>query len=529
MSRWVSLFVLLLVIGATGYLLYRVMSGFILPLFLAVVLTIIFRPLQDWMLQKLPKHEQLAALLTTLIVLATVLLPLIGVIALAVHEGLDAVRSDFLERAELKLADVRAAARLNLPFETYPGADGNMMAIQELESLLANLPDELPPADEITPELRENVEQLHDHVVAFEDRLQTVREEVEQSPPDRDLDGLHQRCVQRVLRERENDAFQELAEVRATLEHFKAYLKNATTEETRTANRPAGETEEESEEEMAESLDLDRLRLQYASLKPAYNAFRIDLLGGPIWSWLRDLANPSSKKLQTWFRTIEQQLSGWLPSVAGQATAVLGRWAVDLAIMSIALFYFLKDGPSMIRSLMWLSPLDDRHEEQLLGQFSDISRAVVLATLLSAVAQGILAAPAYYLAGFESVFMLMFLTMVLAMVPFVGAAAVWLPACLWLALVDQKYVAAIGLLLYGMIVISMVDNIVKPYVLAGKSKLHPLLGLLSVLGGVQALGAIGILVGPMVVSFLQALLTILNQELAEIDAAGAEGVETKAV
>ena len=310
-----------------------------------------------------------------------------------------------------------------------------------------------------------------------------------------------------------------------TLEQFKAYLKNAATEETVAANGPVGETEEEA----AESLDLERLRLQYSSLKPAYNAFRIDLLGGPIWSWFRDLANPSSAKLKAWFRAIEQQLSGWLPSVAGQATAVLGGWVVDLAIMSIALFYFLKDGPSMIRSLMWLSPLDDRHEEQLLGQFSDISRAVVLATLLSAAAQGVLAAPAYYLAGFESVFMLMFLTMVLAMVPFVGAAAIWLPACLWLALVDQKYVAAIGLLLYGVIVISMVDNIVKPYVLAGKSKLHPLLGLLSVLGGVQALGAIGILVGPMVVSFLQALLTILNQELAEIDAAGAESVETKAV
>jgi predicted PurR-regulated permease PerM len=526
MSRWVSLFVLLLVIGATGYLLYRVMASFILPLFLAVVLTIIFRPLQDWMLQKLPKHEQLAALLTTLIVLATVLLPLVGVVALAIHEGLDAVRSDFLERAESKLSNVRTAARLNLPFETFPKENGEIVAIHELESLLASLPDELPTAEEITPELRENVDRLFDSVVAFEKRLDVVREEVEQAPTGVSLEGLHQRCVQRILRARENDAFKELEEVRQTLGHFKVYLNNATAPDpTATTQGPM----EATDEDRAESLDLDRLRQQYVSLKPAYNAFRIDLLGGPIWSWLRDLANPNSQRLQAWFRTIEKQLSGWLPSVAGQATAVLGRWVVDLAIMSLALFYFLKDGPSMVRSLMWLSPLDDRHEEQLLGQFSDISRAVVLATLLSAVVQGVLAAPAYYLAGFQSVFMLMFLTMVLAMVPFVGAAAIWFPACLWLAFVDQSFAAAIGLFLYGVIVISMADNIVKPYVLAGKSKLHPLLGLLSVLGGVQALGAIGILVGPMVVSFLQALLTILNQELAELDASTAERVETKAI
>ena len=63
----------------------------------------------------------------------------------------------------------------------------------------------------------------------------------------------------------------------------------------------------------------------------------------------------------------------------------------------------------------------------------------------------------------------------------------------------------------------MADNLIKPYVLHGQSKLHPLLALLSVLGGVQALGPIGILVGPMVVSFLQALLNILHQELRNLD------------
>ena len=122
----------------------------------------------------------------------------------------------------------------------------------------------------------------------------------------------------------------------------------------------------------------------------------------------------------------------------------------------------------MIRSLMRLSPLEDRHEEELLAEFNAVSRAVVLATLLSALVQGLLAAPAYYLAGFEAVFLLTALTILLALVPFVGAAAVWFPACLWLAFVEQRFIAALVLLVYGMVVISMSDNVVKPYVLAGR-------------------------------------------------------------
>src|SRR5206468_9315129 len=77
--------------------------------------------------------------------------------------------------------------------------------------------------------------------------------------------------------------------------------------------------------------------------------------------------------------------------------------------------------------------------------------------------------------------------------------------------------AAIGLAVYGTLVISMVDNIIKPLVLHGQSKLHPLLALLSVLGGIQALGPIGIIVGPMVVVFLQTLLKIVQRELMTME------------
>ncbi len=200
------------------------------------------------------------------------------------------------------------------------------------------------------------------------------------------------------------------------------------------------------------------------------------------------------------------------PAAVGGVQLVVGV-LFGLAIMAIALYYFLVDGPKMIDTAMRLSPLDDRYEQQLIQQFGMISRAVVLSTLLSAAAQGLLAGLGYWIVGLHATFLLMVATGVLAMVPFVGAAAVWIPCALWLWLWEDRLGAALFLAIYGGAVVSMADNVIKPFLLAGRANLHPLLALLSVLGGVQALGPIGIIVGPMAVSFLQALLIMLRTEL----------------
>ncbi len=203
-----------------------------------------------------------------------------------------------------------------------------------------------------------------------------------------------------------------------------------------------------------------------------------------------------------------------------------------MAIMIFALYYFLADGPSIIETLMHLSPLDDDYERELLTRFAQVSRAVMLATVLSAVVQGLLAGVGYYFVldgwtpdsvaqqfeGAEELiqpplFLLTVLTMLLAIVPFIGAAGVWVPVVAWVYFVQGDAWAAIGMGIYGAAVVSSIDNFIKPYVLHGQSNLHPLLALLSVLGGLQLLGPIGILVGPMLVAFMQALLEMLRKEL----------------
>jgi predicted PurR-regulated permease PerM len=203
----------------------------------------------------------------------------------------------------------------------------------------------------------------------------------------------------------------------------------------------------------------------------------------------------------------------WIGPIAARAPVVIAKLLIGLIVMTVSLFYFLADGRRMLEAVTRLIPLDVRYQWQLLQEFEEVSRAVVSSTLLAAIVQAVLAGFGFYVAGLGNVFLLTLLTFFGALVPFVGAAAVWGTASLYLLFFVKNTWAAAGLALWGFCVVSTVDNIIKPIVLHGQSKLHPLLALLSVLGGVGALGPIGIFVGPIAVAFLQAALTMLQVEL----------------
>ncbi|MEX0937989.1 MAG: AI-2E family transporter [Pirellulales bacterium] len=357
MARIISFIVLLAIVMLVGVLFIRVMAQFIVPLFLAVVLVVVFRPMHRWFVEHCRGRERIAAALTTLTILLIVLLPMSLLMFRAITDGI-AIINDFT-------AEDQAALANNLQAQT-----------NDLREWLADFGLVLPADQEL---------------------INTA------------MEGVRSSFV-----------------------------------------RPAA-------------------------------------LGG---------------------------------AALGGAQFLIG-FIIGLVIMIIAMYYFLVDGPAMIRTVMRLSPLDDRYEQELLDEFDRVSRAVVVASLLSALVQGLLAGIGYYFAGLQGVILLSGVTMLLALVPFVGAAAVWVPCSLWLFFFaggGGRPAAAIALALYGMLVVSMIDNIIKPYILHGQSNLHPLLALLSVLGGVQVLGPIGILVGPMAVAFLQAVLNMLRSELDTLDA-----------
>jgi predicted PurR-regulated permease PerM len=252
------------------------------------------------------------------------------------------------------------------------------------------------------------------------------------------------------------------------------------------------------------------------------------------WDTLRYLVGEVNERtgLQLNANHVQEDVTEWgqrtLGALAARTPGFLGELVIGLLMLVVSLYYFLADGEQLIVSIGKLLPLETTHQQRLLDEFGGISRAVASATLLSALAQGLLAGVAYYFADMPSVFLLTMLTILAGMIPFVGAAVVWVPVALWLYFVQERVVAAILLAVWGGVVISMVDNLIKPLVLHGQSHLHPLFALLSVLGGVEALGPIGIFVGPMAVVFLQTGLTMLNTEIGKFEPASPAAPEVRA-
>jgi predicted PurR-regulated permease PerM len=210
--------------------------------------------------------------------------------------------------------------------------------------------------------------------------------------------------------------------------------------------------------------------------------------------------------------SVTESAKEWLSPIALKTPGFIGNFLINAFVTVFALYYFLADGEDLVAASSRLVPLESKYQSQLLARFVEMTRAVTTATLVTALVQGILAAIGYYFAGFEGVILLMILTIFAAFVPIVGSAIVWVPCSLWL-LVEDHMVAGIVLAAWCLSVALVVDNLLKPMILHGQANLHPLLALLSVLGGVAAMGPIGIFVGPMAVAFLQTGLTMLNLEL----------------
>ncbi len=486
MNRLVSFGVLLAVIILLGIVFYQVMASFLIPMFLAALLVVIFEPFHQWFLRKCGGRETLAAALTTLSIMLTVLVPIGLLLTLAVAESQSLFRQYRSSQLVQSLTDLRKSLKLDLPLSEQFRQIGSRF--DSLHSQLLN--DEMQRQRLGVSEIYQNAAEIAE----ASNLAWPPHDEAETAATSSDT-----------RRTQENWAM------------FHQHLAKAREIDKSTNWEFTKAVDDVSESELQRHKNLREYQHELSEANAYFEKFKVAFLGGRTRALFTQAVNPSNEQIESYATSVSEFIRNNLAKLGGATSAFLGSLLVGTAIMMFSLYFFLLDGERMIKSVQGLSPLDDEHETELIEEFGRISRAVAVATLLSALTQGVLAGIGFYFCGLESIFLLTLLSAVLAMVPFVGAASVWIPCCLYLYFVDQNLTAAIGLAVYGVAVISMADNIIKPMVLHGQSNLHPLLALLSVIGGVTALGPIGIVVGPMVVVFLQTLLKILRSELDGIE------------
>lgn len=205
--------------------------------------------------------------------------------------------------------------------------------------------------------------------------------------------------------------------------------------------------------------------------------------------------------------SVQELLLGLLKSATKSAPSALFQVVVTL----LAFFFFLRQGPLWIETIKKALPLAPEHSDRLFGISAHAVNAVFRGVILTAAAQAVLAGLGFWVAGAKVPILLACLTFLGSMIPFVGAIGVWLPTAIVL-FVTGHTMAAIGLAVYGMVVVSLADNVIKPIVIGREMKLPTLWLFLAIIGALKMFGFLGIVVGPAVLSLAFACYRIYAEE-----------------
>jgi predicted PurR-regulated permease PerM len=211
----------------------------------------------------------------------------------------------------------------------------------------------------------------------------------------------------------------------------------------------------------------------------------------------------------------------WVGGAIPRLVSSVLEIALAFFLTMVSTYYLLRDGQWALTRIERALPLEPRHTRAIIAEFELVGRAVIFGTLGTAMIQGLLAGLAYWALSVPEPLLFGALTAVVAVIPVVGSAGVWLPIAIWL-LTTGATTRGLALLGFGMLVVSTVDNILRPILSKEGLQFHPLLIFLALFGGIAAYGASGLYLGPLFVALFVALARIYEREVAPVAAAGAE-------
>ncbi|MDX2086975.1 MAG: AI-2E family transporter [Kofleriaceae bacterium] len=203
-------------------------------------------------------------------------------------------------------------------------------------------------------------------------------------------------------------------------------------------------------------------------------------------------------------------------STVGKAVAATGTLAFRTALMLIALFFMLMHGDDMVRWIDGVSPLRKGQTLELLTTFRKVSYAVIASSGITAAVQAGTALVGYLIAHVPSPLFFTLLTFFFALIPAIGATVVCLFAALLLLVTGHPYYA-LFLALWGLGVVAIVDNLVKPLLIKRGLELHGAVVFFALIGGIAAFGAIGLVAGPLIVAAFLAVLRMYHRDYSPND------------
>ncbi|MFH1212319.1 MAG: AI-2E family transporter, partial [Candidatus Woesearchaeota archaeon] len=204
-----------------------------------------------------------------------------------------------------------------------------------------------------------------------------------------------------------------------------------------------------------------------------------------------------SAQINTAVLNLKNYIINSVPTIIGGIAHML----IGLFIMCFVMFYIYKEGDTLYAVIKEHFPLKKEYKEAMFREFDKVTKAVLYGQVITAIVQGSIAGLGFFIFGIPNPLFWGFIMVILAFLPFIGAPLVWVPASI-LEIAQGNYFSGVGLFIYGAVIVSNIDNIIKPKIISGKANIHPVVVMLGVIGGLQVFGFIGLFVGPRILEIL---------------------------
>lgn len=234
-----------------------------------------------------------------------------------------------------------------------------------------------------------------------------------------------------------------------------------------------------------------------------------------LWTWVTQHApatdHAGTADLPTLVRQYTARIAEFLAARLGTVLRNVLAVLFDLFVTIFALFYVFRDADAIVRAMRGLLPLEDEHREKVITEARDLIFASVTTSLIIAAIQGTLGGIAFALVRLPNPFFWGVCMAFFSLVPVIGSGLIFVPAAIWLVFTGH-WGKALVLVAICAGVSTIVDSLLRPILLSGRAQLSGLMIFISVLGGVEVFGVLGLVLGPIVVATAAGLLDVYLQE-----------------
>ncbi len=179
----------------------------------------------------------------------------------------------------------------------------------------------------------------------------------------------------------------------------------------------------------------------------------------------------------------------------------LPSFFLQTSIILFTFYFALRDKEKLKKYVLNISPFSQESGKRFYNHFKQVTNSVIYGQVITGIAQGITATLGFFIFGLNQALLLGILATLMGILPVIGPVIVWLPAAFYLLALGKTF-GGVGLLIYGTLVISSVDNLIRPLVVSKMAKMHTAIALIGMVGGLYAFGVVGLVIGPLTLEYL---------------------------